>query len=122
MDFKIAGTKKGFTALQADVKIPGVPLKIIMESIIQATTAKTRILGYMNKALQSPRLDKKDNKPVVETIEVPVYQRSKFLGTGGSNLKKIFAETGVNVRLHFHIYPNRLISYQISNYVYDYFS
>lgn len=99
MDFKIAGTKRGYTALQADVKIPGVPLKIIMESIGHATGAKNRIINIMNSVISLPRHDKKHNKPVLETIEIPIHKRAKFLGTGGSNLKKIFIETGVNVRL-----------------------
>ena len=97
MDFKIAGTKRGYTALQADVKIPGVPLKIIMESISHATGAKNRIINIMNTVISLPRHDKKHNKPVLETIEIPIHKRARFLGTGGSNLKKIFIETGVNI-------------------------
>ncbi|EZA54837.1 Polyribonucleotide nucleotidyltransferase 1, mitochondrial [Ooceraea biroi] len=98
MDFKIAGTKRGFTAFQADVKIPGIPLKIIMECINQATDAKTEIIKIMNKVIQTPRQTKKDKMPVVEKLEVPIHQRGKFLGIGGTNLKKIFLETGVHVR------------------------
>ncbi|XP_063994181.1 polyribonucleotide nucleotidyltransferase 1, mitochondrial [Diachasmimorpha longicaudata] len=96
MDFKIAGTKKGITALQADVKIPGLPLKIVMESISQAVTAKSEILGKMNSVISSPRVGK-HNMPVNATIEVPVHQRGRFLGIGGSNLKKILVETGVTI-------------------------
>lgn len=55
MDFKIAGTKKGITALQADIKIPGLPLKIVMESIQKATDAKTKILQIMNDTMGAPR-------------------------------------------------------------------
>lgn len=98
MDFKIAGTKRGFTAFQADVKVPGVPLKIMMECINQATTAKVDIIRIMNKVIQAPRQTKKDKMPVVDDLEVPIYQRGKFLGIGGTNLKKIFFETGVHVR------------------------
>lgn len=99
MDFKIAGTKKGFTALQADVKLPGVPLKVIMKAIQKASAAKSRIINIMNQVIASPTNDKKDNTPVIDTIEVPVHQRGKFLGVGGANLKKILHETGVNVSL-----------------------
>lgn len=101
MDFKIAGTKRGFTALQADVKIPGVPLKIIMECIHQATNAKLEIIKIMNKVIRAPRQTKKDKMPVVDKLEVPIYQRGKFLGIGAMNLKKIFVETGVHVRFLF---------------------
>ncbi|XP_076756679.1 polyribonucleotide nucleotidyltransferase 1 isoform X2 [Xylocopa sonorina] len=97
MDFKIAGTKKGFTAFQADVKVPGVPLKVIMESIQSASLAKSRIINIMNEVLSAPKIDAKENKPVLDTIEVPMHQRGKFLGIGGSNLKKILYETGVNI-------------------------
>lgn len=55
MDFKLAGTKKGITALQADVKIPGLPLKIVMEAIQKATDAKSRILEIMNECIAKPR-------------------------------------------------------------------
>ncbi|XP_053985161.1 polyribonucleotide nucleotidyltransferase 1, mitochondrial [Hylaeus volcanicus] len=97
MDFKIAGTKKGFTAVQADVKVPGIPLKIVMESIYRAHKAKSQILTIMNNVISTPAEYKTNNKPVLETIEVPIHQRAKFLGIGGSNLKKILIETGVNI-------------------------
>lgn len=97
MDFKIAGTKKGFTALQADVKVPGIPLKVVMKAIQKSTTAKGRIINIMNREIAAPAENDKQNKPVLETIEVPVHQRGRFLGIGGTNLKKIYHETGVNI-------------------------
>ncbi|KAL0113419.1 hypothetical protein PUN28_012523 [Cardiocondyla obscurior] len=100
MDFKIAGTKQGITALQADIKIPGVPLKIMLECIHHATNAKIKILKIMNKVIQTPREVKKDKMPVVDNLEIPIHQRGKFLGVGGINLKKIFLETGVNIYPH----------------------
>ncbi|XP_020300108.1 polyribonucleotide nucleotidyltransferase 1, mitochondrial isoform X1 [Pseudomyrmex gracilis] len=100
MDFKIAGTKRAFTALQADVKIPGVPLKIIMECIHQATVAKSEILKLMNNVLREPRSTKRDKMPIVENIQIPIHQRGKFLGVGGINLKKILLETGVHINPH----------------------
>jgi len=57
MDFKLAGTKKGITALQADIKIPGLPLKIVMEAIEAATNAKHKIINIMNTTTQSTRYD-----------------------------------------------------------------
>ncbi|KAL6424466.1 hypothetical protein ACFW04_009905 [Cataglyphis niger] len=107
MDFKMAGTKRGFTALQADVKIPGVPLKIIMECIQQASTAKWEILKIMNEVIRTPQQKKKNKMPVVDSLEVPIHQRGKFLGIGGMNLKKIFLETGV------HIFPQDENTYSI---------
>ena len=103
MDFKIAGTRKGFTALQADIKIAGLPLKIVMESLEYAHEAKSQILNIMNNAISRPRTDKKDNMPVTETIDVPIHLRGKLLGIGGSNIKKIFVQTGVHVRFKIFI-------------------
>lgn len=97
MDFKIAATKHGFTALQADIKIPGVPLKIIMECVRHARTATMEIIKIMNKVIHTPQPIRKDKMPVVDNLEVPIYQRGKFLGVGGMNLKKILLETGVHV-------------------------
>lgn len=97
MDFKIAGTKKGFTAFQADIKIPGIPFNVIIKTIQNAHLAKNQIINIMNKVISSPTNNKKTNKPVLDTIEIPIHQRRKFLGIGGLNIKKIFDETGVNV-------------------------
>lgn len=97
MDFKIAGTNKGITALQADIKLPGVPIKIIMEAIQQASVAKKEILQIMNKTISKPRASRKENGPVVETVKVPLSKRAKFVGPGGYHLKKLQAETGVTI-------------------------
>lgn len=97
MDFKIAGTKKGITALQADVKIPGLPLKVVMEAIQNATDAKNKILDLMSDCIAKPRPEKKENWPVSEKLEVEAHKRGKLLGVGGVNVKKILVETGVQV-------------------------
>ncbi|GAA6080940.1 polyribonucleotide nucleotidyltransferase 1, mitochondrial, partial [Tachysurus ichikawai] len=97
MDFKMAGTNKGITALQADIKIPGLPLKIVMEAIQQATVAKREILGIMNKTISKPRSSRKENGPVVENVRVPISRRSQFIGPGGYNLRRLQAQTGVTI-------------------------
>uniref|UniRef100_A0A9L0THD9 Polyribonucleotide nucleotidyltransferase 1, mitochondrial n=1 Tax=Equus caballus TaxID=9796 RepID=A0A9L0THD9_HORSE len=97
MDFKIAGTNKGITALQADIKLPGIPIKIVMEAIQQASVAKKEILQIMNKTISKPRASRKENGPLVETIQVPLSKRAKFVGPGGYHLKKLQAETGVTI-------------------------
>ncbi|XP_077521679.1 polyribonucleotide nucleotidyltransferase 1 [Amblyomma americanum] len=97
MDFKMAGTKKGITALQADIKIPGLPLKVVMEAIQQATEGKSEILKIMNEVISKPRAQKKDNWPVSERLEVPAHHRARLIGLGGHNLKKLTAETGVQL-------------------------
>ncbi|CAF97066.1 unnamed protein product, partial [Tetraodon nigroviridis] len=97
MDFKLAGTNKGITALQADVKIPGLPLKLVMEAIQQATVAKREILAIMNKCIAKPRASRKENGPVVENVRVPVSKRARFVGPGGYNLRKLQAQTGATI-------------------------
>lgn len=97
MDFKMAGTSKGITALQADVKIPGLPLKIVMEAIQQATVAKKEILGIMNKTISKPRSSTKENGPLVENVKVPLSRRARFVGPGGYNLRKLQAQAGVTI-------------------------
>ncbi|XP_051507139.1 polyribonucleotide nucleotidyltransferase 1, mitochondrial [Myxocyprinus asiaticus] len=97
MDFKLAGTSKGITALQADIKITGLPLKIVMEAIQQATVAKKEILSIMNKTISKARSSRKENGPVVENVKVPVSRRARFVGPGGYNLRRLQAQTGVTI-------------------------
>ncbi|KAL2083253.1 hypothetical protein ACEWY4_021026 [Coilia grayii] len=97
MDFKMAGTNKGITALQADIKIPGLPLKIVMEAIQQATVARKEILNIMNRTIAKPRASRKENGPVVENVRVPLSKRARFVGPGGYNLRRIQAQTGVTI-------------------------
>ena len=102
MDFKMAGTSQGITALQADIKLPGLPLRIVMEAVQRATEAKSRILKIMDTAISKPRTDK-NIWPLSEKLHVEPHKRAKFIGLGGRNLKRITAETGVTVNLE---HPN----------------
>lgn len=68
-----------------------------MESLQKAVEAKRKILQIMHTCIEKPRTDKKDNWPVVEKLEVEAHKRAKLLGVGGMNLKRLFAETGVQV-------------------------
>ena len=97
MDFKMAGTSHGITALQADLKIPGLPIKVVMETIVKGSQAKQQILKKMSETIKKKRPEKKDNWPVVEKFEVPAHLRSHFMGLGGRNLQKITSETGVTL-------------------------
>lgn len=97
MDMKVAGTKKGITAIQADIKIPGVPLKIVMESLQKATDAKSKIIDIMDKCINSTRVIRKDCWPVSEKLTIEIYQRPRLMGSGGLNIKKLYYETGVQI-------------------------
>lgn len=97
MDFKMAGTAGGLTALQADVKVPGLPMKVVAETIQKGFQAKSQILQTMHVESQKARSHKKENLPVVEKFVVPAHKRSHFVGVSGKNLRKITAETGVTL-------------------------
>lgn len=94
---KVAGTKKGFTAIQADIKIPGIPLKVVMESLQRATDAKTKIIDIMDECIAQPRKVRKDCWPVTEKLTVETHQRARLIGPGGMNVKKIYVETGAQL-------------------------
>jgi len=96
MDFKFSSTRTGVTALQADVKIPGISLDIIKEAVEKGVEANNRILDIMEESLKVPRKFK-DCWPVSKKIEVPPYKRGKFLGTAGINLRRVTSDTGVQV-------------------------
>lgn len=97
MDMKVAGTRRGFTAIQADIKIPGLPLKIVMESLQRATDAKAKILDLMDACLSQPRKQRKDCWPVTERLTIEPHQRARLVGPGGLTLRRITAETGVQL-------------------------
>ncbi|KAH8331233.1 hypothetical protein KR067_013081 [Drosophila pandora] len=97
MDMKVAGTRKGFTAIQADLKIPGIPLKVVMESLQKATDAKSKILDIMGEAIREPRKYRKDSWPVSETLTVEPHQRAQLIGPSGLHMKRIYLETGATM-------------------------
>ena len=96
MDFKVAGTRTGITALQADIKIPGLPFNIIQEALQKGQKGINQILDIMEGCISEPAKEK-SNWPVTETMNVPITKRGKFIGPGGANLSKILTETGVQV-------------------------
>ncbi|XP_037711759.1 polyribonucleotide nucleotidyltransferase 1, mitochondrial [Drosophila subpulchrella] len=97
MDMKVAGTRKGFTAIQADLKIPGIPLKVVMESLQKATDAKSKILDIMSEAIREPRKYPKESWPVSETLTVEPHQRAQLIGPSGLHMKRIYLETGTTL-------------------------
>ncbi|KAF7488138.1 Polyribonucleotide nucleotidyltransferase 1 [Sarcoptes scabiei] len=98
MDFKIAGTKKAFTALQLDCKLEnGLSFKLLYEAIQKSNAARNQILNIMNDVIDEPRLKSKENMPLYERIEIPLNKRSKFLGHGWSNAKRAMSEIGITI-------------------------
>ena len=98
MDFKVAGTEKGLTAVQLDVKYPsGIPSKIIMEALQKGYVAKADIITKHMKLAISEAKKHKETWPVSKKLEIPAHKRSRFLGLGGIHIKKLTSETGVQV-------------------------
>jgi len=98
MDFKIAGTKKAFTALQLDCKlVEGLPFVLLIEAIQNSAVAKNEILNIMNNTIREPRKEPKENRPISHKLEIPIHKRAKFLGYGGSNIKKLTSDIGVHI-------------------------
>ena len=99
MDFKIAATKSAFTALQLDVKTQGgIPYTVIFDALVQSRPAVHAILSEMNVAIAKPRdVESKKNHPIISKITIPRHKKSSLYGFGGVNLKKLTAETGVQI-------------------------
>jgi len=97
MDFKIAGTKDGLTAVQMDIKVAGISENIMRTALNQAKEARLHILGEMAKALPEPRPELSAHAPQHEMVEVNPDVIRLIIGPGGKNIKAITAETGASV-------------------------
>ena len=93
MDFKVAGTSNGVTAVQMDVKVEGVPLKVLSEAFVQAKKARLEILGVIEKELSAPRADISPRAPKILTIKVKVDQIGLVIGPGGKTINGIRERT-----------------------------
>lgn len=97
MDFKVAGTEKGITAIQLDVKIPGLTDEQVKEILARARTARMEILGKMTAVIAQPREKLSEYAPKIEQIQIPVDKIGEVIGPGGKNIKAIIAQTGADV-------------------------
>lgn len=97
MDFKVAGTAEGITALQMDIKIQGITLEILKVALEQAKTGRAHILAHMLETLPEPRAEMHPNAPRVESIKIEVDQIREIIGKGGETIQKITAETGTEI-------------------------
>ena len=92
MDFKVAGTNKGITALQMDIKIKGVTEKILKEALAQAKKARLEILEVMAKAIEKPREEVSKYAPKIETFNIDPEKIKDVIGRGGEMITKIILE------------------------------
>ncbi len=94
MDFKVAGTEKGITAIQLDVKVPGVTLDICKDTLARAKTARLQILKDMAKVIAQPRAQLSPYAPKINIVTIPVDKIGELIGPGGKVIRKLMAETG----------------------------
>ena len=96
MDFKVAGTETGITALQMDIKIQGINEAIMEVALTKAKAARTHILGIMNEAISAPK-DLSENAPAMKTFMVDKDKIKEIIGKGGAVIKSMQEETGATV-------------------------
>lgn len=95
MDFKIAGSRGGITAIQLDIKIQGIKLEILLEGLKQALEARLSILDKMEAVIAKPKDDISKYAPRIMTVQIPSDKIGDVIGPGGRMIKKIIDETGV---------------------------
>ena len=97
MDFKVAGTEAGVTALQMDIKIEGISLEIMRRAMEQAKLGRLHILKIMNARLSAPRPELSPIAPKMIIIQIPVDKIGALIGPGGKNIRRIIEESGAEV-------------------------
>ena len=97
MDFKVAGTADGVTALQMDIKIDGITEEIMEVALAQALEARMHILGEMNKVISASRPSVSDNAPSMALLKVDPEKIRDIIGKGGATIRSIVEETGAEV-------------------------
>ena len=97
MDFKVAGTKEGVTAIQMDLKVKGISLELIKKALAQAKDARLEILNIMDSAIAKPKESVSEYAPKIVTLKINPAKIGELIGPGGKNVKRITAETGATV-------------------------
>jgi polyribonucleotide nucleotidyltransferase len=97
MDFKVAGTADGITALQMDMKITGVSAELLQEALEQAKAGRLQILGILREAIAEPRAEVSDYAPRVEVVKIPKDKIGMLIGPGGKTINALQEQFGVNI-------------------------
>ena len=97
MDFKVAGTAEGVTALQMDIKVKGIDFKIMEQALEQARTARLKILDHLNEIIDQPREELSEFAPRMVTFKVPTDKIGAVIGPGGSVIRGMIEEFGVTI-------------------------
>jgi polyribonucleotide nucleotidyltransferase len=99
MDCKIAGTEKGITGFQLDLKLPGIPHDLMAQAVEKARVARAHILGEMAKTLAAPRKELSKYAPRIETLKINPEKIGLLIGPGGKNIKKLVEESGCEINI-----------------------
>lgn len=99
MDFKVAGTRDGITALQMDIKIDSIPFTVMKTALYQAKEGRNHILGEMEKVMSVPRGEISDYAPRIQTIQIKPDKVREVIGPGGKVIKAIIEATGVKLNI-----------------------
>jgi polyribonucleotide nucleotidyltransferase len=97
MDFKVAGTERGVTSLQMDIKISGITEEIMRIALAQAKDGRLHILGEMGKAITSARAELGEHAPRIEVFSIPVDKIREVIGSGGKVIREIVEKTGAKI-------------------------
>jgi polyribonucleotide nucleotidyltransferase len=97
MDFKVAGTEEGITALQMDIKIGGIPMEVMKAALAQAREGRMHILGEMMKALDHPREEMSPYAPRMHRLQIDPSKIGMVIGPGGKMVRSIIEETGASI-------------------------
>ncbi len=97
MDFKVAGTRKGITALQMDIKIGGLTREILEKAMEQARRGRLFLLDKMDAVIDGPRTERSAYAPRIETIQIPVDKIRDLIGKGGATIRGIVEQTGAKI-------------------------
>ena len=108
MDFKVARTTAGITALQMDIKVTGVPAEIMRKALLQAREGRLFILGKMAEALQAHRQSISAYAPRIVTIKIPVDKIRDVIGPGGKMIRSIIERTGVKIDVQDDVGQRRI--------------
>ncbi len=99
MDFKVAGTRKGITAIQMDIKITGLTFEVVEKGLTQAKQGRLTILDIMDKSLSAPRTKMSDYAPRIVSMKIPVDKIRDIIGKGGAMIKKIQEDYKVDINV-----------------------
>ncbi len=99
MDFKVAGTNDGITAIQLDIKVDGIPVPILKAALVRAKTARIKILETITKEISAPREKISIHAPMILTVKINKEQIGMVIGPGGKNINAIREETGTEITI-----------------------